>query len=152
MHNSESVSRVPWLAPKGDLLAPGAGIAFGISTPLLQRAGGNLGAFGSAALLYAGAPLAGALLRRPVGGEAGPRSSDLPPLGWLVALAKKVRLTWKGSSTAPKAARAPAKKRAAAPKTLAAKAPAKKAAVKKAAATAVTRKAPALKAAARAAA
>ena len=75
----------------------------------------------------------------------------------VVALAKKARLTWKGGSTAPKAARAPAKKRAAAAKAVAAKAPAKKAAAKKAPAKkaalkVASKKAPPRKAGARAAA
>jgi len=80
----------------------------------------------------------------------------------VVALAKKARLTWKGGTVAPKAARVPAKKRAAAPKPVAAKAPAKKLPVKKAAAKkappqkaapkVATKKAPARKAATRAAA
>ncbi len=78
----------------------------------------------------------------------------------VVALAKKVRLTWKGGSAAVKPARAPANKRAPAKKTVATKAaPVKKvAAVKKAASPtaiakkAVVRKAPARKTAARAAA
>jgi hypothetical protein len=75
----------------------------------------------------------------------------------VVALAKKARLTWKGGSAAPKAPRAPAKKRAAAPKPVAARAPAKKAApkkapAKKAAVKVAAKKAPARKAATRASA
>jgi hypothetical protein len=60
----------------------------------------------------------------------------------VVALAKKARLTWKGTSPA-KPARVPAKKRVAAPKPVAAKASVKKVASKKAPA----KKAPAKKAA-----
>ena len=59
-----------WPALRGGLLALGAAGLFGISTPLVQRAGSGLGAFTTAALLYAGAALIGALLRQPVEREA----------------------------------------------------------------------------------
>lgn len=64
----------------------GAGLAllaaglFGISTPLLQRAGARVGPFTTAALLYAGAALVGAVLRQPVASEAALRRSDCPRL------------------------------------------------------------------------
>ena len=53
-------------ALRGGLLALLAAVLFGISTPLVQRAGTGLGPLATAALLYAGAALAGALLRQPV--------------------------------------------------------------------------------------
>ena len=54
-----------------------AATLFGISTPLVQRAGSGVGPFSTAALLYAGAALAGALTRRPVEREAALRAIDL---------------------------------------------------------------------------
>lgn len=47
-----------------------AALLFGASTPLIQRLGTAMGPFTTAALLYAGAAMAGALLRRPVEREA----------------------------------------------------------------------------------
>jgi len=66
-----------WPAMRGAALAMLAATLFGVSTPLVQRAGQGLGAFSTAALLYGGAAIAGALLRRPVQQEAGLRSGDL---------------------------------------------------------------------------
>ena len=45
-------------------------VLFGISTPLAQKFGSGVGAFTTPALLYAGAAVAGALLRQRVGHEA----------------------------------------------------------------------------------
>ncbi|MBV8605611.1 MAG: EamA family transporter [Pelomonas sp.] len=67
------------------MLALAAAALFGVSTPLVQRAGAGLGAFTTAALLYAGAALLGALVRQPVEREAALRRADLPRLG-LMAL------------------------------------------------------------------
>ena len=67
-------------ALRGGLLALAAAALFGVSTPLLQRFGSGLGPFATAALLYAGAALAGLLLRRPVEREARVRRADLPRL------------------------------------------------------------------------
>jgi drug/metabolite transporter (DMT)-like permease len=64
-------------AVRGGLLALLAAGLFGLSTPLVQRAGAGLGAFSTAALLYAGAALMGAVLRQPVEREAALRRSDL---------------------------------------------------------------------------
>jgi len=64
----------------GAALALAAAALFGISTPLVQRAGLALGAFTTAALLYAGAALLGALVRQPVDREAALRRSDLKRL------------------------------------------------------------------------
>jgi len=67
-------------AARGALLALAAAALFGFSTPLVQRAGTGLGAFETAALLYAGAAAMGALLRRPVEREAALRTSDIARL------------------------------------------------------------------------
>ena len=72
-------------ALRGGLIALLAATLFGISTPLVQRFGVGLGSFSTAALLYAGAALIGALVRRPVEREARVRRSDAPRLA-LMAL------------------------------------------------------------------
>jgi drug/metabolite transporter (DMT)-like permease len=53
-----------------------AAVLFGVSTPLVQRLGAGVGSFSTASLLYAGAALIGASLRRPVSREAGIQSGD----------------------------------------------------------------------------
>lgn len=73
-----AVSHLPAL--KGGLLALLAAALFGVSTPLVQKLGQGLGAFSTAALLYAGAALVGFLLRQPVEREARVLGSDLPRL------------------------------------------------------------------------
>ena len=65
---------------RGALLALTAAVLFGISTPLVQRFGAGIGAFATAALLYAGAAAAGALLRQRVEQEARVLSGDFPRL------------------------------------------------------------------------
>lgn len=72
--------RATFPALHGGLLALAAATLFGVSTPLVQRAGSGLGAFTTAALLYAGAALAGALLREPAHREASLQHTDLPRL------------------------------------------------------------------------
>ena len=67
-------------ALKGGLLALLAAVLFGISTPLVQRLGLGLGPFTTAALLYVGAAVIGALLRQPMEREARLLRSDLPRL------------------------------------------------------------------------
>ena len=67
-------------ALRGGLLALLAAMLFGISTPLVQRHGEGVGAFSTAALLYAGAAAIGAVLRRPMGREARLQRRDLPRL------------------------------------------------------------------------
>ena len=67
-------------ALRGGLLALLAATLFGVSTPLLQRAGAGVGALSTAALLYAGAAVVGALSRRPAHREARLQRSDLPRL------------------------------------------------------------------------
>ncbi len=53
---------------------------FGLSTPLVQHFGQGLGAFTTAALLYAGAALVALAMRHPPEREAALRRSDLPRL------------------------------------------------------------------------
>ena len=67
-------------ALRGGLLALSAAALFGISTPLVQRAGVGLGAFTTAALLYGGAALVGALSRRPREAEARVHRGDFKRL------------------------------------------------------------------------
>ena len=67
-------------AMRGGVLALLAAALFGISTPLVQRLGAGLGAFSTAALLYAGAALVGALSRKPKEVEARVRRSDFKRL------------------------------------------------------------------------
>ena len=80
------MDRFPTLpALRGGLIALLAAVLFGISTPLVQRHGAGLGSFSTAALLYAGAALIGALLRQPVEREARVHRADGPRLA-LMAL------------------------------------------------------------------
>ena len=67
-------------ALRGGLLALLAATLFGVSTPLVQKLGQGLGPFTTAALLYAGAAVIGALLRQKVGKEARVLRSDVPRL------------------------------------------------------------------------
>ncbi len=75
-----------WPALAGGFAALAAALLFGISTPFVQRLGAGVGSFWTASLLYAGATLVGAVLRRPARREAGVRGSDAPRLA-LAALA-----------------------------------------------------------------
>ena len=65
-----------WPALTGGLIAFLAAVLFGISTPLVQRLGVGVGSFSTAALLYAGAALMGAILRQPIYREARVQRSD----------------------------------------------------------------------------
>jgi drug/metabolite transporter (DMT)-like permease len=67
-------------ALKGGLLALLAAVLFGISTPLVQLFGTGVGAFSTAALLYAGAAAVGALSRRSIEREARIARGDLKRL------------------------------------------------------------------------
>jgi drug/metabolite transporter (DMT)-like permease len=67
-------------ALRGGLLALLAAALFGVSTPLVQRFGVGVGAFSTAALLYAGAAAVGALSRQRIEREARVMRSDLPRL------------------------------------------------------------------------
>jgi drug/metabolite transporter (DMT)-like permease len=72
----------PWHGParRGGLLALLAAALFGVSTPMVQRFGVGLGAFTTAALLYAGAAVVGAFSRQRIEREARVVRSDLPRL------------------------------------------------------------------------
>jgi drug/metabolite transporter (DMT)-like permease len=74
-----------WPAATGAVLALFAAVLFGVSTPLIQRVGAGLGSLSTAALLYAGAALAGWLMRRPRSRESALTRSDVPRL-LLIAL------------------------------------------------------------------
>lgn len=63
-------------ALRGALLALCAAVLFGASTPLVQRFGIHVSSFWTAALLYAGAALVGALSLRPASSEARLRATD----------------------------------------------------------------------------
>ena len=67
-------------ALRGGLLALLAAALFGISTPLVQQFGEGLGAFTTAALLYAGAAAMGLLSRQHIEREARLRGGDFPRL------------------------------------------------------------------------
>jgi drug/metabolite transporter (DMT)-like permease len=84
-------------ALRGGLLALLAAALFGISTPLVQQAGAGLGAFSTAALLYAGAAVVGLLARQPANREARLQRADLPRLLAMAgfgAVAGPVALAW----------------------------------------------------------
>ncbi|MFP5412913.1 MAG: DMT family transporter [Gammaproteobacteria bacterium] len=84
-------------ALRGGALALLAAVLFGISTPLVQHFSADLGAFTTAALLYAGAAAVGLLLRRPVEREARVRRADFPRLlamAGLGAAIGPVALAW----------------------------------------------------------
>ena len=65
---------------RGGALALLAAALFGLSTPLVQRFGQGLGAFSTAALLYAGAAFVALWMRQPIELEAKLRRADLPRL------------------------------------------------------------------------
>ena len=70
---------------------------FGISTPLVQLYGAGLGAFTTAALLYAGAAAVGAVSRQHIGREARLQRADAPRLlamAGLGAVIGPVALAW----------------------------------------------------------
>ena len=84
-------------ALRGGLLALLAALLFGLSTPLVQHFGRGLGAFTTAALLYAGAALVGLALRQPATREARLRRTDMPRLLAMAALGAvigPVALAW----------------------------------------------------------
>ena len=62
------------------MLALMAAALFGISTPLVQQFGAGLGAFSTAAWLYAGAAAVGVVSRQPIEREARLQRGDLPRL------------------------------------------------------------------------
>jgi drug/metabolite transporter (DMT)-like permease len=63
-------------ALRGGLLALAAAVLFGVSTPLVQRLGVDIGSLTTAALLYAGATFVGAMMRRPISREAQVQQRD----------------------------------------------------------------------------
>jgi len=67
-------------ALRGGLLALLAAALFGVSTPLVQQFGAGVGAFSTAALLYAGAAVVGAVSRRRIEREARVERRDLTRL------------------------------------------------------------------------
>lgn len=67
-------------ALRGGVLALLAATLFGISTPLVQKFGAGIGPFTTAALLYAGAVIVGAVSRQRIEQEARVTRSDLPRL------------------------------------------------------------------------
>ena len=84
-------------ALRGGLLALLAALLFGVSTPLVQQFGEGVGAFTTAALLYAGAAAVGALLRQRVEREARVLRGDLPRLFAMAAFGAvvgPVALAW----------------------------------------------------------
>ncbi len=86
-----------WPALRGGLIALAAAVLFGVSTPLVQRFGVGIGSFTTAALLYAGAALIGALLRRPIEREARVQRSDVSRLALMAlfgAVIGPVALAW----------------------------------------------------------
>lgn len=86
-----------WPALRGGLIALTAALLFGVSTPLVQRFGVGIGSFTTAALLYAGAALVGALLRRPIEQEARIKRSDASRLALMAlfgAVIGPVALAW----------------------------------------------------------
>jgi drug/metabolite transporter (DMT)-like permease len=79
------------------LLALLAAALFGLSTPLVQGFGAGVGPFTTAALLYGGAALVAAVMRRPATREAQLRSGDLPRLVAMAsmgAVVGPVALAW----------------------------------------------------------
>ena len=84
-------------ALRGGLIALLAAVLFGASTPLVQRFGVGMGSFSTAALLYTGAALVGALLRRPVESEARVQAGDARRLALMAlfgAVIGPVALAW----------------------------------------------------------
>jgi len=67
-------------ALRGGMFAMLAALFFGVSTPLVQQWGAGIGPFTTASLLYGGAALMGAALRKPSAREARLHISDLPRL------------------------------------------------------------------------
>lgn len=69
-----------WPALQGGMLALLAAALFGVSTPLVQRAGAGVSPFYTACLLYGGAALVGLVTRRPPAREAALQRADWPRL------------------------------------------------------------------------
>lgn len=88
-----------WLSPvvKGGLLALLAAALFGLSTPIVQSWGQGVGPFTTAALLYSGAALVAACMRKPKEREAQLQRSDtkrLLAMAFFGAVIGPVALAW----------------------------------------------------------
>jgi drug/metabolite transporter (DMT)-like permease len=84
-------------ALRGGALALAAAALFGVSTPLVQHFGSGLGPFATAAVLYAGAALAGLVLMKRPDREARLTRADMPRLMLLAgfgAVLGPVALAW----------------------------------------------------------
>ncbi len=91
------MARISAPALRGGLLALLAAALFGLSTPLVQHFGQGLGAFTTAALLYAGAAVIALLMRHPPEREAALRGSDFPRIAAMAAFGAvigPVALAW----------------------------------------------------------
>lgn len=91
------MARMSAPALRGALLALLAAALFGLSTPLVQHFGQGLGAFTTAALLYAGAAVVALLMRHPPEREAALRRSDFPRIAAMAgfgAVIGPVALAW----------------------------------------------------------
>ena len=91
------IARMNAPALRGGLLALLAAALFGLSTPLVQNFGQGLGAFTTAALLYAGAAVVALLMRHPPEREAALRRSDIPRIVAMAgfgAVVGPVALAW----------------------------------------------------------
>ena len=90
-------ARISAPALRGGLLALLAAALFGLSTPLVQHFGQGLGAFTTAALLYAGAAVIALVMRHPPEREAALRRSDFPRIAAMAAFGAvigPVALAW----------------------------------------------------------
>jgi drug/metabolite transporter (DMT)-like permease len=91
------MTRMSAPALRGGLLALVAAALFGLSTPLVQHFGEGLGAFTTAALLYAGAAVVALLMRHPPEREAALQRTDLPRIAAMAgfgAVIGPVALAW----------------------------------------------------------
>lgn len=91
------IARISAPALRGGLLALLAAALFGLSTPLVQHFGQGLGAFTTAALLYAGAAVIALVMRHPPEREAALRRSDFPRIAAMAAFGAvigPVALAW----------------------------------------------------------
>lgn len=81
---------------RGTLLAVLAALAFGLTAPIVARSGASTGPFATAALLYAGAALAGLLLRRrsPVASLAAMPKRTLLPMVLAGAVVAPAAFAW----------------------------------------------------------
>ena len=89
--------RISAPALRGGLLALLAAALFGLSTPLVQHFGQGLGAFTTAALLYAGAAVVALLMRHPPEREAALKPSDFSRIAAMAlfgAVIGPVALAW----------------------------------------------------------